>query len=248
VNVGKITNIQITYPAYALDKLVTTGFVADGAQIANFGAAIGSPANPTAAGIIIDGDSSLTNGANLTLSAGRAPGPAYQAAENNGTMTLVGSTANLGVLSGSGSIVASNESALAIQSASSGETIRLQASHLVIGGQGGFSSEVTQNGISLGAGPAGGMSFLAPIAMDNGTDSSITLANTQATSMVLKETGNSLHEVLLYNGSAEVADLKISGPSELYAEQMVGGPSGTYSYVNLTTQPTDHPLATTVQS
>jgi hypothetical protein len=121
-------------------------------------------------------------------------------------MTLAGSTAHLGALSGTGSINASNDSSLDIQTATADETIPLQSSHLTIGGQGGFG---------VGTGPAGGMSFLASITMDESPDSGITLASTQATSMVLNETGGSLHEVFLYNGSTEVADLKISGPSAL---------------------------------
>jgi hypothetical protein len=208
--------------------VVTDGFVADGT-------AIGISAS--GATIIIDGDSSLTGGATLTLlGAYRAPGPFYSATENNGAMTLVGSTAHLGALSGTGSINASSDSSLDIQTATAGETIQLQASHLTIGGQGGFG---------IGTGPAGGMSFLAPITMDDSPSSGITLANTQATSMVLNEIGGSLHEVLLYNGSIEVADLKISGPSQLYAEQRM---VGSTPYVELVTQPVPYALPTTVQS
>jgi hypothetical protein len=89
------------------------------------------------------------------------------------------------------------------------------------------------------------MSFLAPITMDNSPASTITLANTQATSMVLDETGGSLHGVFLYNGSSEVADLKLSGPSQLYAEQQM---TGSTPYVELVTQPVNNALPVTVHS
>jgi hypothetical protein len=95
------------------------------------------------------------------------------------------------------------------------------------------------------------MSFLAPITMDDSPASSITLANTQATSMVLDETGGSLREVFLYNGSTEVADLKLSGPSQLYAEQLTATPvpfSGSTPYVELGTQPANNVLPVTVNS
>jgi hypothetical protein len=89
------------------------------------------------------------------------------------------------------------------------------------------------------------MSFLASVTMSDSPDSGIMLANTQATSMVLNEIGGSLHEVFLYNGSTEVADLKISGPSQLYAEQQM---VGSTPYVELVTQPVHGALPTTVQS
>jgi hypothetical protein len=228
VHVGKVTAQEPATPPNALAAEVTTGFVANGTPIG---------ISASGATIVIDGDSSLTNGATLTLlGAYRAPGPYYSATQNNGTMTLVASTAHLGALSGTGSISASGGSALDIQTATAGETIRLQASHLTIGGQGGFG---------IGTGPAGGMSFLASIIMDDSPASSITLANTQATSMVLNETGGSLHEVFLYNGTTKVADLKLSGPSALYAEQHM---AGSTPYVTLVTQHVTDALPMTVQS
>jgi hypothetical protein len=220
IYVGKVTVQEPTTPPNALAAVVTTGFEADGT-------AIGISAS--GANIVINGDSSLTNGATLTLlGAYRAPGQDYSATENNGAMTLDASTAHIGALSGTGSISA-NGSSLDIQSSTAGEAVNLQSSHLTIGGQ---------DGVGAGAGPAGGMSFLAPITMDDSPASSITLANTQATSMVLDETGGSLHEVFLYNGSTEVADLRLSGPSQLYAEQLTATPvpfSGSTPYVELGT-------------
>jgi hypothetical protein len=228
IYVDKVAVQEPTTPPNALTAVVTTGFVANGTPIG---------ISASGATIIIDGDSSLTGGATLTLlGAYRAPGPFYSATENNGAMTLAGSTAHLGALSGTGSINASSDSSLDIQAATADETILLQSSHLTIGGQGGFG---------VGTGPAGGMSFLASVTMSDSPDSGIMLANTQATSMVLNEIGGSLHEVFLYNGSTEVADLKISGPSQLYAEQQM---VGSTPYVELVTQPVHGALPTTVQS
>jgi hypothetical protein len=70
--------------------------------------------------------------------------------------------------------------------------------------------------------------------------------------MVLDETaGGSIHEVLLYNGATEVADLKISGLSQLYAEQLTATPTpfpGSVSYVELVTQPGTNVLPVTVHT
>jgi hypothetical protein len=235
IYVGKVTVQEPTAPPNALAAVMTTGFAAHGT-------AIGISAS--GATIVINGNSSLTAGATLTLlGAYRAPGQDYSTTVNNGAMTLNGSTARIGALSGAGSISASNGSSLALQSSTAGETIKLQSSHLTIGGQ---------DGLGAGAGPAGGMSFLAPITMNNSPASSITLANTQATSMVLDETaGGSIHEVLLYNGATEVADLKISGLSQLYAEQLTATPTpfpGSVSYVELVTQPGTNVLPVTVHT
>ncbi len=232
VHVGKVTVLEPATPPNALVAVVTTGFSAQGT-------AIGISASGGT--IVINGDSNLTNGATLTLlGAYRTPGPYYSTTENNGAMSLDASTAHIGALSGTGSIGASNGSSLDIQSSSSGETISLQSSHLTIGGQ---------DGVGAGAGPAGGMAFLAPITMDGSAASSITLANTQATSMMLDKTGGSIHEVFLYNGTTEVADLKVSGLSQLYAEQSTAAPvpfAGSTPYVTLTTQPGTNMLPTTV--
>lgn len=228
IYVGIVTVQEPTTPPNALDAVVTAGFEADGSAIG---------VSASGARIVIDGDSSLTNGATLTLlGAYRAPGPYYSATENNGVMTVDASVAHLGSLSGTGSISGFNGSSLDIQTAAAEETIQLQSSHLTIGGQGGFG---------VGTGPAGGMSFLASITMDDSPASSITLANTQATGMVLDETVGGLHEVFLYNGATEVADLKLSGPSQLYAEQQM---AGSTPYVKLVTQPDMDVLPAIVQS
>lgn len=234
IYVGKVTVQEPTTPPNALAAVVTTGFSAEGTSIG---------ISASGGEIVINGDSSLTSGATLTLlGAYRAPGPFYSTTQNNGAMTLNASIAHIGALSGTGSISAANGSSLDIQSSSAGETIALQSSHLTIGGQDGFGA---------GAGPAGGMSFLAPITMDDSPASSITLANTQATSMVLDETGGLIHEVFLYNGTTEVADLKLSGPSQLYAEQLTAAPvpfPGSTPYVELVTQPGTNVLPMTIHS
>lgn len=224
VRVGTITVQEPTTPPNALAAVVTTGFAADGA-------AVGISAQ--GATIYVQGDSTLTSGATLTLlGAYRAPAPYYCPTVNDGTMTVEASTAHLGALSGTGSVNASGGSTLDIQTAAATETITLDSSHLTIGGQGGFG---------IGAGPAGGMAFLAPVAMSG--DSTITLANTQATSMVLDETGGALHEVFLYNGADVVADLKISGSAQLFAQQDV---LGSTPAIALTTHQVDNALPTTI--
>jgi hypothetical protein len=222
VHLGKITTVEPPAPPNSLADIVTTGFQGDGTQVG---------LSASGAKIVVHGNSSLTNGATLTLlGAYRAPGPFYSTVENDGAMTISASTANLGPLSGTGSITATNGGTLNIQSSTEGNIIHLDASHLIIGGQEGFGA---------GNGQAGGMAFLAPITMNDGPNSAITLADTQATNMVLQETGGSISEVFLYNGSTEVADLKLSGMPQLYAEQ---GTSGSTPYITLQTTSTGHDL------
>ncbi|MFL5286044.1 MAG: hypothetical protein ACJ8AW_34970 [Rhodopila sp.] len=90
---------------------MTTGFEANGTEI-RASASIGK--------YIINGDSHLTNGAKLSEPLlGKNP-PKGLPIENNGTMTLVGSKVLVSALSGKGSIKASGNSSLDIQSATSG--------------------------------------------------------------------------------------------------------------------------------
>src|SRR6202000_655953 len=129
--------------------IVTTGFQGNGTQVG---------LSASGAKIVVDGDSSLTNGTTLTLVGQyRTPGPFYSTVENDGAMTISASTADLGPLSGAGSITATYGSTLDIQSSTEGNVIHLDASHLIIGGQ---------EGVGAGNGPAGGMTFLTPITMD----------------------------------------------------------------------------------
>lgn len=223
VNVGKITIQEPTVAPDAIRQIITTGFVSNGS-------AIGVSAEGAA--VKVTGSSQLTNHATLTLiSVYRAPLPNYGPVENDGRMSLNASTAHLGSVAGTGSIVASNGSSLDVQ-ADTGNTIQLQSSHLNIGGQGWPGDW---------RGPAGGLAFIrAPIKMD--AASSIILANTTATSEVLDMHSGSVSELLLYNGTSEVADLKISGVPRVYAEQTLQGGAPA---VWLSATPDSHPLPIT---
>ena len=195
-------------------EIITPGVAATGTTIT---------VSSQTATLVVNGSSSLSNGATLNLiGAFRTPSEISGPLQNNGAMTLSDSTLKVGALGGQGSINAANGSTLDIQSSTAGNTIQLQASHLQIGGQGGV---------------AGGLSFLAPITMDNA--SSIILSQTQATSEVLKPLGESINEVLLYNGTTKVADLQIGGVSTLYATETG---SGAGAAVVLSTTHTAHDL------
>jgi hypothetical protein len=195
-------------------QIVTQGVSATGTTIT---------VSTETAKLVVNGNSSLTNGATLNLiGAYRTPTEVSGPIENNGLMRINASTVKFGALSGTGAINASSGSTLDIQSSDAGNKIQLQASHFYVGGQ---------------ANTPGGMSFLAPITMDNA--SSITLNLTPATSEVLKHLGSSISEVLLYNGTAEVADLKVSGVSNLYA---VESGSGAAAMTTLSTTHTHQDL------
>jgi hypothetical protein len=226
INVGELTASPLgAAPPGSTAEVVTPSIVAHG---------IALDISTATATVVVNGSSTLTQNAMLTvIGAYRAPSPVYGPVENNGAMALDHSTAHIGALSGRGSIIASNGSALDIQS-SSGDTIQLVSSHLYIGGQGSTDPTVPHGG------PPGGMSFLAPIIMDGA--STITLYNTQATTEVLNEFSGSVDEVLLYNGSVLVADLKVSGVSRLYATETGFGSS---SMVTLSAVPNSQNLPIT---
>jgi hypothetical protein len=194
-------------PPHSTTKIVTSGVLAAHTPIT---------ISSETATLVVNGASSLTQGATLTVvGAYRTPTPVYGPVENNGTLNLTDATIHIGALSGRGSIPAASSN-LEIQSATDGNTIQLTSSNLAIGGQGGI------NPANPHGGTPGGMSFLAPITMD--PSSTVTLYNTQATREVLETHGGLIHEVFLFNGSSQVADLKISGVSQLYAEQIGAGP------------------------
>lgn len=219
ISVGVVNAQEPAAPPNSVSKVITSGIEGSGGHVG---------ISTTGAQVVITGESLLTNGTEMTiLGAYRAPGPYYGAVENDAPMTVAGSTAHIGPLSGIGSIAASGSN-LDIQSATDGNTIQLQSSHLTIGGQGGFG---------IGTGPAEGMSFLAPITMDNA--SSLTLADTQATAEVLRIHSGVIAEVSLYNGQTEVADLKVTGASALYASQTTYGSAPA---VVLSATPGDHVL------
>ncbi|HBK08186.1 MAG TPA: hypothetical protein DDZ81_20430 [Acetobacteraceae bacterium] len=199
VNIGELTASNGAAAApQSTSGIVTTGVQAAGTKIL---------ISTEVALLVIDGNSSLTQGATLeTLGAYRAPRPIYGPVQNNGVMTVNSSTVDIGVLSGNGAIVAANGSTLNIQGSDAGNTIQLDASNLYIGGQGGGPGTF---------GPPGGLSFLAPITMDQA--STITLNATQATSEVVNTAGGSVSEVLLYDGTAKVADLHVNSQTMIYA-------------------------------
>jgi hypothetical protein len=212
-------------PPRSTAEIVTPGIAANNTDIL---------LSTETATLVVNGNSSLTQGAALTvLGAYRTPTPFYGPVENNGTLSLTDATLHIGALSGRGSITAASGSSLEIQSATDGNTIQLTSAHLAVGGQGGMDPAYPHGGTP------GGMSFLAPITMDPG--STVTLYNTQATSEVLEKLGGSIHEVFLYNGASLVADLKISGVSQLYAQDLGAGPAG---HVLLSAVPSSHDLPT----
>ncbi len=199
INIGALTASNGAAAApQSTAQIITTGAQAAGTKIL---------ISTDVALLVIDGNSSLTQGATLeTLGAYRAPRPIYGPVQNNGAMTVTGSTIDIGMLDGNGAIVAANGSTLNIQESAAGNTIQLNASNLYIGGQGGGPGTF---------GPPGGLSFLAPIAMD--ASSTIILRATQATSEVVNTSGGSVTEVLLFDGTAKVADLHVSSPTMVFA-------------------------------
>jgi hypothetical protein len=223
INVGVLTTSPeggSGMPPMSVSQIITPSVQANGTAI---------HVSSQTATLVVTGNSLLTNGADLTLiGAYRTPRPVYGPLQNNGVMTLNHATLQAGAVSGIGAIRASAGSTLDIQSAAGGETIQLTASNLYIGGQGGGPGS---------AGVPGGMSFLAPITMDS--TSTITLNGLQATSEVLAKSGGMVSEVFLYNGTTEVADLKLHGVANLYASN-VG--SGSTIAVLLSTTPPGHAL------
>ncbi|MDR3539253.1 MAG: hypothetical protein P4L71_22380 [Acetobacteraceae bacterium] len=203
INVGWLTVSPgggVAVQPQSTSEIVTPGVRADGTTITMI---------TETAKLVVDGSSRLSNGATLDLiGAYRTPFPVQGPLENNGVMTVDDSTLEVSVLSGTGTIKAFNGSTLDIQSSGGGNTIQLHSSNLFIGEQ--------------AFGP-GGMTFLAPITMDRA--STITLNETPATSEVVKHAGASISEVFLYNGTTEVADLKVSGVAHLYASESGSGAS-----------------------
>ena len=208
-----------------VSEVVTTGVKATGTTIT---------IPNESGGLVVNGNSSLTASATLNLiGAYRTPSEIAGPLQNNGVMTVNDSSVEVGTLSGNGSMNASNGSTLSIQTSGVGTTIHLRSSHLFIGGLAGLAGGRP--------GLPGGMSFLAPITMDQA--SAITLNDTQATSEIVNQVGGSIREVFLYNGATEVADLKIRGVSNLYATENVAGGS-----VTLNTTPSSHNIASVIHT
>lgn len=235
-NFGPITvqNVGETLGLYGGATVTTSGIQMSGGMLTV--ASYVDTAKPIAP-LIVRGDSSLANGASLSVElqgykrVGQG-GPL----ENDGTMTVSASRLFVGHLSGQGVISATDGSTLGIQiaSASSAETIQLTSAHLDIGYTGVFGPPPTNPGLS----------FLAPIT-DFGPTSSITLFNTQATSEVFAKSSPTAGELFLYNGSTPVADLHISGQANIYASNPSPSPSA-FGSILLTPYDTGHslPIAT----
>jgi hypothetical protein len=178
----------------------------------------------------IHGNSNLTGGAVLATQLVGTGSLPRGALENDGTMTVDSSSLQAGVLSGQGIVRATGNSTISVISAGSDETIQLVAAHLDIGG---------------GPVPAStAMQFLAPIT-EFGDSSEIVLNNTQATQAIFAKSSPTAGELFLYNGSALVADLHISGQGQLYATDIPAGLSS--GSVLLTAYDTGHsiPMTTT---
>ena len=150
--------------------------------------------------VVLTGDSNLAQGSSLDIGQLAVNHSPYAALENDGTMTLNSATFNVGNLSGTGTVVLTNNATAEVIGNSN--TIDLQSGHLEIGYDGYPDSSA--------------LSFKAPIT-DFGSGSTITLDRTQATSEVVKQISATSEEMMLYNGSTLVADLTISGQSKLYA-------------------------------
>jgi hypothetical protein len=195
INVGQITTAESAPAPGAVGTIIAAGVQATATTV--------SVSFSNSGTLVLNGNSSLSQGATLTvLGAYRAPAPFFGQLENNGAMSVTGTPTtkamvNIGTLSGTGHIAAVNAT-LNIQAAT-GDQIQLTTSQLDIGGQGAFAAN---------AGASGGMSFAAPITMDDA--STITLFNTTATSEVLMEHAGRITAVDLYNGTTEVAALNVS--------------------------------------
>src|SRR6185437_10798752 len=176
--------------------------------------------------LAIHGNSSLANGATLDAHLIGTASLPHGPVENDGTMTVNASTLAVGQLTGEGIVRATGGSTVSVISASAGEAIQLQSAHLYIGDSAIPTSTAMQ--------------FLAPVT-HFGDGSVITLNNTQATSEVFAKSNPTAGELFLYNGSQLVADMHISGQSQIYATDIPAGPAGPGS-VLLTPYDTGHTL------
>jgi len=151
----------------------------------------------------INGDSSLTNGASLSVGAFTGGEVPASHLVNNGTMTVDASTASLGALSGQGIVRVTGNGNLSVLGATAGETIQLQSGHL----------DYSDSRYHL--------PFLASIT-DFGANSSINLGSAHVLPEnnpreVFAMSGPTSGELLIYEGSNKMVDLHISGQSHIYA-------------------------------
>jgi hypothetical protein len=181
--------------------------------------------------VTIDGNSTLNHATLETIST--PPHPMGSGSiVNNGTMTLSASALTVGGVTGTGSIVATNNSTVTLdRSYSTTDTIKLTSGHLYLGNYNAL----------FGEGPP--IAFLAPITGFS-TASAITLDDTQATSEVFAKTSSTAGDLMLFNGATEVASLQISGAAHIYASIVAGTTAFTHS-VLLTSNDTGHSLPIT---
>lgn len=178
--------------------------------------------------LTVNGDSSLTKGATLTVGAfngGEAPAANFV---NNGTLSVDASTASLGELSGQGVVSVTGNGNLSVIGATAGETIQLQSGHL------DFGNDRYR------------LPFLATIT-DFGANSSVNIENAhlladQNPPEVFATAGPAAGELFIYEGASVMVDLHISGQPQIYASLAGTGAGG----VLLTAYDTGHslPIAT----
>lgn len=164
--------------------------------------------------VVVRGDSSLINGASLSVRGFNGSRPPLSHIENDGTMRIDASSAFLGALSGQGVVRVTSNGNVSITSATAGETIQLPSGHLSI-----------SNSSSSPNSPP----FLAEIT-DFGANSSISLGDAhvlaeQNPREVFVKSGPAAGELFIYEGSNKMVDLHISGQPNIYASSGVGSGS-----------------------
>nr|WP_294520765.1 hypothetical protein [uncultured Rhodopila sp.] len=201
---GTTANIGVGYPGQTVN-VVTNGIDLTHAQMIVAEIIYGTES------LAIHGTSNIRAGSTLAVQdVGTASLP-RGALENDGRMNLDASTLAVGSVIGHGVVRATGNSIISTLFAGSSETIQLVAGHLDIGGS------------PIGTSTA--MQFLAPIT-EFGRTSEISLNDTHATSEVFAKSGPTAGELFLYDGSALVADLHISGQAHIYAQQTPVAGSG----------------------
>ncbi len=177
---------------------------------------------------MIDGNSSLTDGAVLDAQdTGTASLPRADL-QNDGTMVVNAATLAVGNLTGQGVVEATGGSSVTVLTASASETIALMAGHLYVGGAPIYASTAMQ--------------FLAPVTQFGAT-SAITFDDTQATSAVFEKSAATAGQFLLYDGASLVADVSISGQAHIYASDTPNGSAP--GSVTLTAYDTGHSIPVT---
>jgi hypothetical protein len=205
--------------AHALDVPTGTVLTTTGIDLTNYSLVISTPVMPREP--IISGNSTLIH-SSLEVVGPPPMGPTTIA--NNGTMTLSASTLTLAGATGTGTIVATNNSTINLTGQSETDTIKLTSGHLYLA--------------NYPQAPNTAMNFLAPITGFNAA-SEITLSGIQATTEVFAKTSLTVGNLVLYNGTTEVANLHISGSSMVYASIVQGS---AYESILLTSTKPAHPL------